>query len=113
MGKLFLSVMYKGKLFKHTFIHEGIKRDCGINVLLTTKSSPNSQFVCNLNNGYLLIPSTVCPREDSAKIYLNIKGKEFEEKYKHTSFIIPIHHIASYDSCIDRNIKFEYTVELF
>ena len=110
MGKLYLSVILKGKKYKHTFINEGIKKDCYMNVLLSCKNSKAGQFICYLNTGHMCIPSTSrlfnC---ESAKLCLELKGKEFEN-YKFKSFVIPIHCIASYDNYIDKNINLEYTL---
>jgi len=112
MGKLFLKIEYKGRIFKHIFNHEGIKANRHISILLTTKgNSENAHFICHLENGHMLIPNTVCIRDETAKIHLNLKGKEFE-KYKYNSFIIPIHAIAAYDNAIDNNIDFDYCLEL-
>lgn len=112
MGKLFIKVMLKGKLYKHTFIDESIKRDCGIYILLSTKDSKDGQFVCYLNTGHMCVPSTSrlfsC---ESAKLHLSLTGSG-SEKYKFKSFHIPIHAIASYDNIIDKNVEFNYEIEL-
>ena len=110
MGKLFVKMMLNSKLYKHVFVDEGIKRDCRIYVLLTDKNSMSGQYVCNLNTGYICIPSTALLRnEESAKLHLTVAGPG-AEKYKFKDFIISIHSIASYDNFIDKNLNFEYTI---
>ena len=112
MCKLLLRIMYKGKLIKHVFNHDGVKRFRSITILLSTKGySQHAHFVCHLDTGYLYIPETLRLPVETAKIYLNLKGKEFE-KYKCTSFIIPIHAIACYDNDIDKNLTFDYTITI-
>lgn len=112
MGRLLLRIMYKGKLIKHVFYHDGIKRNRFISIILTTKGNPqDAHFIYNLENGHMLIPNTSVLPKETAKVYLNLKGNEFEQ-YKHTSFIIPIHAIATYDNDIDTNITFDYNLNL-
>ena len=110
MGKLFVKMMLNSKLYKHVFIDEGIKRDCGMYVLLSDKNSKDGQFVCYLNTGYVCIPSTaLLVANNSAKLHLTVAGPG-AEKYKFKDFVIQIHAIAAYDNLIDKNLNFEYTI---
>lgn len=112
MCKLLLKIMYKGKLFKHVFNHDGIKRNRTISIILSTKGNPqDAHFICHLDNGHMLIPETSRLPKETAKIYLKLNGKEFEQ-YKHTSFIIPIHAIGTYDNDIDTDATFDYTITI-
>ena len=110
MGKLIVKVMLKGKLYKHIFVDEKIKRICKMNILLSDKNSIGGQYVCYLNTGNICVPSTaVLTADKSAKLHLSITGPG-AEKYKFKDFIIHIHTIASYDVFIDKNLNLEYTI---
>lgn len=71
----------------------------------------DAHFICHLENGHVFIPNTSILPKETAKIHLNLKGKEFEQ-YKYTSFIIPIHTIVSYDNDIDTDTIFDYNLNL-
>ena len=104
--------MLKGKLYKHVFIDEGIKIDCGMYVLLSNKNSMNGQYICYLNTGNMCIPSTsILNNDESAKLHLTIEGPG-SDKYKFKDFVIPIHDIAAYDGLIDKNLNFECTIHV-
>lgn len=112
MGKLIVKMMLEGKLYKHVFINEGIRRDCEMYVLLSNKNSKNGQYICYLNTGNMCIPSTArLFNDESAKLHLTVEGPG-AEKYKFKDFVIHIHCIASYDGLIDKNLNFEYIIHV-
>ena len=110
MGKLIVKIMLKGKLYKHVFGDEKIKRNCNMYVLLSNKNSIDGQYVCYLNTGNICVPSTaLLTADESAKLHLSITGPG-AEKYKFKDFIIPIHTIASYDDFIDKNLNLDLVI---